>query len=145
MSGHGVTDQDIPWLVHGVKRLREQTYGCGKWDDAGIVAAVSGMRGWNFPTAVEQILRRATDPEARTPKALLHKVSSAVLPSEKRTQGGPPKRTEECPVHIGQPRPPFCGPCNTDDLGPAPEPVAGELTGPAAARAALGLSPKADA
>jgi len=121
MSGHGVTDQDIPSLVHTVRRLRETTYGCGKWDDAGIVIALRGMLGWNFATAHEQILRRATDPEARTPKAMLHTVSSALLPSERPKYGGPAPQRESCPKHPGQSMPPFCGLCNVDRYGAEPD------------------------
>lgn len=115
MSGrHGVTDQDVPTLVALAKRLRQETYGCGEWQEPGIVATVRDMVGWNYATAVEQILRRAADPEARTPKAMLHRMTSAALPSEKPKYAGPLKAVDECPLHIGQPRPPHCATCATD-------------------------------
>ena len=110
------TDQDLAGLVYFARRLREETYGCGTWDEPGIVAAVAEMKNWTLEVALEQILRRATDPEARTPKAILHKVSSASLPSEKPKYGGPVKAADECPLHIGQPRPPHCATCATDDV-----------------------------
>lgn len=117
MSGRrGVTDQDLPVLVALARRLRQETYGCGEWQEPGIVVAVRDMVGWNYATAVEQILRRATDPDARTPKAMLHQMASAQLPSEKPQYAGPVKPHDECPRHIGQPRPPHCGPCATDHV-----------------------------
>ena len=114
MSGRGITDQDRKGLVYFVRRLREETHGCGPWDEPGIVAAIDEMRRWNLEVALEQVLRRATDPEARTPKAMLHRMTSAALPSEKPKYAGPLKAHEECPLHIGQPLQPFCATCATD-------------------------------
>lgn len=114
MSGHGVTEQDLAGLAYFARRLREETHGCGLWDPPGIKAAVDEMRNWNLEVALEQILRRATDPDARTPKAMLHRVTSAALPSEKPKYAGPVKPADECPKHIGQPRPPHCATCATD-------------------------------
>lgn len=116
MSGRGVIDQDLGALVHLARRLREETYGCGPWDEPGVAKAVADMKTWNLEVAVEQILRRATDPDARTPKAMLHRSSSARLPSEKPKYAGPVKRTEECPLHMGQPKPPYCPSCATDPV-----------------------------
>lgn len=119
MTGKGTTDQDLAGLVYFARRLREETYGCATWDEPGIVPAVAEMKGWNLATALEQVLRRGTDPDARTPKAMLHEMASARLPSETPKYGPPPK-PEECPKHVGQSRPPFCGPCAVDKYGDEP-------------------------
>lgn len=113
MSGRGVTEQDLGALAYLARRLREETHGCAPWDEPGIKPAVNEMRNWNLATAVEQVLRRGTDPEARTPKAMLHPSSSARLPSEKPNAGPPPVR-QECPKHVGQDRPPFCSVCASE-------------------------------
>ena len=114
MSGRGMIPSDVPMLVELACRLREETHGCGTWDRPGVAAQITSMRTWNLEVVVEQILRRCTDPEARTPAALLHKISSP-LPSERpKARPQPPKKAEECPLHMGQPKPPYCASCATD-------------------------------
>lgn len=116
MSGRGMIPADVPMLTELARRLREETHGCGPWDPAGIAKVITEMRTWNLEVVVEQILRRATDPDARTPKAMLHHASSAPLPSQKPKYAGPLKAADECPKHIGQPRPPHCATCATDKV-----------------------------
>lgn len=149
MSGHGVTDLDAKGLVYFARRLREETHGCSEWQEPGIVAAVAEMKGWNLATALEQVLRRATDPGARTPKAMLHSMASAPLPSQRPKGDGPPPQTEECPKHLGQSMPPFCGPCNVEAFGaetpPSPNLLAVEKANPALAARLKALTGQEDA
>jgi hypothetical protein len=95
-----MSDRDAPSLIHLACRLRKETYGCREWDAVGVAKYVGEMRaqGWSLAAALEQVLRRATDPTAKTPAALLHKISSP-LPSERGPEPfRPPRKDEACPT-----------------------------------------------
>jgi hypothetical protein len=94
MTGrHGVTDQDIPWLVHGIKRLRSETHGAAQWDDAGIVAEVRKFIGQNFQITLERVFAHAADPEAKTPGALRRSFTPTTTRS---TAAHPLKKDNQC-------------------------------------------------
>lgn len=95
-----VTDEDVRMLVRLACRLRKETHGCREWDEIGVAKYVAQMKTWNLEVVVEQVLRRGTDPEARTPATLLHKFASP-LPSERpKTAPRNPRPREAC-VHCG--------------------------------------------
>lgn len=117
MTAHGVTDRDLAALTYLAGRLREETYGCGTWDQRGLEVKVAEFRNQNLAVTVEQILRHATDPEAKTPGAL-HRKFSPPTPSER----GPMKRgnptvgdPDECKLHGGQ-WADNCAGCNTEGI-----------------------------
>ncbi|HET7407347.1 MAG TPA: hypothetical protein VFJ21_09485 [Mycobacteriales bacterium] len=134
------TDQDARALTYLAKRLREETYGACRWDEAGIYAVIAKLIGRNLPTVVEQVTRHASDPEAKTPGA----INRPFLPdAPKAGPLYPPKRGEDCPRHPGQ-WATSCGGCEADtraDDEPATPPRAWDAgdprTGIAACRAAL--------
>ena len=66
----GTTERDAQALAYLAKRLREETYGAGPWDDAGIWAVIKPLVGRNLAIAIEQVTRHAADPEAKTPGAI---------------------------------------------------------------------------
>src|SRR5690348_11461906 len=106
------TDQDARALTYIAKRLREETYGACRWDEAGIHAVVKQLVGRNLPTVVEQVTRHASDPEAKTPGA----INRPFLPeAPKAGPNYPPKRHEECANHPGQWRD-ACNGCQADKL-----------------------------
>lgn len=120
MTAHGTTDRDIQALVYLTRRLREETYGAGKWDEAGIVVKLAELRGQNLASVVERILCHATDTEARTPGALLRPFLPP-KPSE-RPKGAvqPPTKREAC-TRCGQSQPCHCtreDRAMTDEDGP---------------------------
>ena len=64
------TEQDARALAYLAGRLREDTYGAGKWDAPGIWAEVSALIGQNLSVAIERVCRHAADPDAKTPGAI---------------------------------------------------------------------------
>lgn len=143
----GVTERDIPWLVYGAQRLREETYGCKIWDKQGTdVIFARELVGMNFQTAVELVVAHSVDPDAKTPAAIKRPFKPDTSAARKRS--GPPKRAEECPHHPGQ-YADNCGGCHADELADddpdaespaedlAKQALPNALTGPAAVRAAL--------
>jgi len=65
-----VNDQDARALTYLARRLREETLGAGKWDEAGIHAVVSELIGQHLVTTIERVMGHAVDTEARTPGAI---------------------------------------------------------------------------
>ena len=86
------TDRDAQALTYLAKRLREETPGAGRWDEAGIWAQVSKLVGRNLASAVEQVTRHAADPEAKTPAA----IHRPFVPEHTPQRFHPPKRAEAC-------------------------------------------------
>lgn len=66
-----VNDQDVRALTYLAKRVRDDTHGAGRWDEAGIAAKVSELRGQELAQAVERVVRHAADRDAKTPGAIL--------------------------------------------------------------------------
>jgi hypothetical protein len=117
MTGHGVTNRDLAALTYLAGRLREETYGCGAWDQRGLEVKVAEFKNQNLAIVVEQILRHATDLEAKTPGAL-HRKFSPPMPSEREPmkRGNPKVGDEgECRQHPGQ-WADNCGGCATKKL-----------------------------
>jgi hypothetical protein len=106
-----VTQRDVDALTYLAGRIREETYGCGRWDGAGIHAQISKLVGQNLGIAVERVVRNTADPQARTPAAILRPFVPDTAPGPIRQT--PPKRAEECPKHPGQ-RAVNCGGCAAD-------------------------------
>lgn len=138
-----VTKRDIPWLVYGAQRLREETYGCKTWDKQGTdVIFARELVGMNFQHAVELVVAHAVDPDAKTPASIKRPFKPDTTTARKRS--GPPKKAEECPHHAGQFPPPHCGPCATEavpayyDLQETPMPNPTGLKGAAMVRARIG-------
>lgn len=108
-------DRDLAALTYLAGRLRSETYGCGAWDQRGLEVKVAEFKGMQLAVVVEQILRHATDPEAKTPGAL-HRKFSPPTPSEKApTKRGNPHRDQECSHHPGQ-WPDNCAGCKTESI-----------------------------
>lgn len=66
----GTTDQDARALTYLARRLRDETHGCARWDDAGTYAVIARLVGQNLALTIERVTRHAADPEARTPGAI---------------------------------------------------------------------------
>lgn len=118
MTAHGVTERDLGALTYLAGRLREETHGCAAWDQRGVEVKVAEFRNQNLAIALEQILRHATDPEAKTPGAL-HRQFSPPMPSEREPgKRGNPHRGEEgeCELHAGQ-WADNCGLCKVETYG----------------------------
>lgn len=66
-----VTDQDLRCLTYLARRLRDDTQGCGPWDDAGTFSSFkTALANQNLLIATQRVLAHATDPEAKTPGAI---------------------------------------------------------------------------
>ena len=109
----GATDRDLQALTYLARRLREDTYGCGKWDDAGTFAVLkSELGGTNLADAITRVVGHATDPEARTPGAIKRPFTPEPTT---RQYPHPIKATDQCPRHPGQ-RAGNCGGCRADAM-----------------------------
>lgn len=107
MSAHGTNDRDIQALTYLVRRLREETYGAGQWDEAGIVVKLTELRGQNLASVVERALCHATDPEAKTPGALLRPFLPPKPSERPKGHPHPPTKAEAC-RRCGQAQPCHC-------------------------------------
>lgn len=66
-----VTTRDIQALTYLARRLRDETHGCARWDDAGTFEVFKAeLLGQNLLIATQRVVGHATDPEARTPGAI---------------------------------------------------------------------------
>jgi hypothetical protein len=120
MTGHGTNDQDARALTYLARRLRTETHGCREWDEAGTYAKVSELTGQNLALTIERVLCHATDPEAKTPGAILRNFTPP-KPSQRETaKRGNPHRDEECREHPGQ-WPDTCASCKTEAYDPHAE------------------------
>lgn len=89
-------DQDARALTYLARRLRAETHGASKWDEAGTYTAVSKYVGQNLAETVERITRHAADREARTPGA----IGRPFIP-----EAQPATRRDDVPTHLR------CGVC----------------------------------
>lgn len=64
-------DQDIRALTYLAKRLRDETHGANRWDEAGIAAKVAELKGQQLSQVAERVIRHAADTQAKTPGAIL--------------------------------------------------------------------------
>lgn len=65
-----LNEQDARALIHLAKRLRQDTYGAGTWDQPGVEAEVLRLVGQDLAISIERVTRHAADPTARTPGAI---------------------------------------------------------------------------
>lgn len=73
----GLNDQDARALTYLARRIRQETTGAAEWDEAGIYAKVTELRGQSLAQAIERVTRHAADIEARTPGAILRPFTPA--------------------------------------------------------------------
>lgn len=66
-----VNEQDVRALTYLAARIRLETHGAGKWDEAGVAAVIAKLCGQGLAQAVERVARHAGDRDARTPGAIL--------------------------------------------------------------------------
>lgn len=65
------TDRDLQALTYLATRLRDETHGCARWDDAGTFANLKdALGGQNLAISIQRVLGHATDPDAKTPGAI---------------------------------------------------------------------------
>lgn len=93
-----VNERDVQALTYLAKRIRQDTIGAGKWDEAGIAAKLSELIGQNLAITVERVVRHAADTEARTPGAILRPFN-------------PPPPVEQVPLEEKVPIAALCSVC----------------------------------
>ena len=94
------SEQDLRALAYIATRLRAETHGAAKWDDAGLWSVLKKLEGHSLALTVERVTRHAADSEARTPAA----IERPFVPDAPKSAGVryPPKRDQECPGHPGE-------------------------------------------
>lgn len=138
-----VIDRDLAAFAYIVRRIREETAGANEWDEAGVYAKVAELKGRHFWTSLEQVMRHAADPTAKTPGA----IHRTFLPDKPAPQHWTPtKKGEECRKHAGQYRN-SCGGCASEAQAAdreetavaSAEPLMPQSAAKASARAALAM------
>jgi hypothetical protein len=101
----GVNEQDVRALTYLAARIRSETSGCGKWDEAGIAAKISELRGQGLAQAVERVARHAADRDARTPAAILRPFLPDAQTTVARVQYDPATACDICarPADVHRP------------------------------------------
>ena len=94
-----LTDQDARALTYLATRLRAETPGAGKWDDAGTYAVIAGLVGQSLAVTIERVVRHAADKDAKTPGAIRRPFVPAAPESGTRY---PAKDGDSCPSHPGE-------------------------------------------
>lgn len=113
------TDQDARALTYLATRLRAETPGAGKWDDAGTYAVIAGLIGQSLAVTIERVVRHAADKDAKTPGAIWRPFVPAAPESGTRY---PAKDGDSCPSHPGE-WAHSCRACAADRLaGDRPQP-----------------------
>lgn len=96
-----ITDRDIALLVELSFRVREETYGCGTWDRAGIHAVISDFKAHHFVETLDRVVGHSLDPKAQTPGAMRRPfvpTPLSTLPSVRH----PVKAGQDCRQHPGE-------------------------------------------
>lgn len=121
------TDRDAQALAYLAGRLRDETPGARKWDDAGTFQVLKAeLVGKNLAMSVEAVLCHATDTEAKTPGSL-RRPFNPPRPSDKpKDRAHPPKRGEDCRRHPGQ-WADNCGGCAADRRAADDDPPSPDL------------------
>ena len=101
------TTRDAQALTYLATRLRDETHGCGKWDQSGTYAVIGELVGLNLADTLHRIVGHALDPEARTPGAIKRPFVPKV---EKPTTG--PLRPDEACRNCGRPKHPANADCD---------------------------------
>lgn len=94
------TQRDAQALTYLATRLREDTRGCGKWDQNGTYAVLAELRGQSLAEVVHRVIGHAVDPEARTPGAIRRPFVPKRDTEPARRQ--PAKAGEDCKCHPGE-------------------------------------------
>jgi hypothetical protein len=118
------TTRDAQALTYLAVRLREDTYGCGKWDQNGTYAVISELVGMNLAETIRRVVGHALDPEARTPGAIKRPFVPAKAEDPKAPRF-PAKAGEDCRWHKGE-HAHACRSCAADKLAgdqPTPRPT----------------------
>lgn len=127
------TDRDIALFVEISYRLREETYGCGTWDRAGIHAVISKFKNHSFVETLDRVVGHSLDPKAQTPGAMQRPFipTPAVTTPERRQ---PVKAGQDCRLHVGE-HAHACRLCAVDHIAHPEDP--GHSTDTEAGRALL--------
>jgi hypothetical protein len=89
--------RDIQWLTYGAQRLRDETHGACKWDEAGTFKIFAEeLIGTHFATALERVIGHATDPDAKTPGAIKRPFVPQVTSAPTRTPYDPRHVCHDC-------------------------------------------------
>lgn len=94
-----LTDQDARALTYLAGRLRAETPGAGKWDDAGTYSVIAGLVGQDLAATIERVVRHAADRDAKTPGAIKRPF---VPPAPESGTRYPAKADESCRAHPGE-------------------------------------------
>ena len=94
-----LTDQDARALTYLAGRLRAETPGAGKWDDAGTYSVIAGLIGQNLAVSIERVVRHAADKDAKTPGAIKRPF---VPPAPESGTRYPAKADDSCRAHPGE-------------------------------------------
>ncbi len=93
-------DRDIRTMADTACRLRDETYGCCKWDSTGtFVVFKEVLLGWDLGEAWRRVIGHATDAEAKTPGAIKRPF---VPDAPKADYRHPVKAGEDCRRHVGE-------------------------------------------
>lgn len=103
-------DQELRALAFLALRVRKATFGCGPWDEAGLMANLRKVANRNLHMTIEHVLRHAADPNAKSPGVL---AGSYTPPAPKAERFRPLKASEQCRRCGGQRG--ACG-CQLEDL-----------------------------
>lgn len=114
------TISDVAALTHLAVRLREDTYGCGKWDHAGTNAVIRELIGQNLAETIHRVVGHSMDPAARTPGAIRRPFVPAKVDEPGRRQ--PAKAGEDCRLHPGE-YVGSCRACAVDGISAPTDPV----------------------
>ena len=86
------TTRDAQALTYLATRIREDTHGCGKWDQNGTYAVIAELVGQNLPDVIRRVIGHASDPNARTPGA----IKRPFVPKVEAPRAGPLRPDEAC-------------------------------------------------
>jgi hypothetical protein len=114
------TVSDVAALTHLAVRLREDTYGCGRWDHAGTNVVIRELIGQNLAETIHRVVGHALDPAARTPGAIRRPFVPAKPDEPGRRQ--PAKAGEDCRLHRGE-YVGSCRACAVDEISAPTDPV----------------------
>lgn len=89
------TTRDAQALTYLATRIREDTHGCGKWDQNGTYSVIAELVGQNLGDVIRRVIGHASDPEARTPGAIKRPFVPAPV-EDPKAPPRPPKPAECC-------------------------------------------------
>lgn len=117
------TTRDAQALTYLATRLRDETHGCGKWDQNGTYAVIGELVGQSLAETIHRVVGHALDPEARTPGA----IKRPFVPKQPDAPGHrkPAKAGEDCRIHPGE-YVGSCRSCAVDALQHPQDPVLDE-------------------